>query len=212
MLRLALGLTLLFVLPMALIRAHPADSYPLGDFLAQPPSCHAPCFLGVRPGSTTLAEAVELLQANTTIAHVWRDGRSLRWRWLAGMPESYGFRLRHDAVIDGLLLPDSTTLGEVRLALGEPKRITLTSNGFRSRSPRVAWILEYPDRDVHIFAEFQVCHTHQAALWQMRQDLTLGSGFLVGVGSPDYIGVMPTRPIELDVHRWAKQLRDLCRP
>ena len=210
-LRFVVGLTLLFLLPMALIMMQPIHDSPLREFLTRPDSCRAPCFLGVRPRSTTIDEAVEMLQSNAAIGHMWRDERSLLWHWLADVNEPYGFHIREDAVIDGLLLPGKITLGEVRLALGEPKRITLTANGYRSRSPRVAWVLEYPDRAVHIFAEFRVCQTSQPALWQMQQDATLGNGFLVGIGSPDYIRVMPSRPVELDAHRWAKQLRDMCR-
>lgn len=211
MLRLALGLTLLFALPIALIRAQPAHEDLLRAFLALPDDCRAPCFLGVRPRSTTLAEATDLLQSNAAIETVWRDERSLWWRWLADANQSYGFHVREDAVIDGLLLPGEITLGEVRLALGEPKRITLTTNGFQSRSPRVAWVLEYPERGLHVFAEFQVCQINQPALWRMRQDSTLSSGFFVGIGPPDYIRVMPSRPVELDARRWARQLWDLCR-
>ena len=126
------------------------------------------------------------------------------------MSETFGFRVRGDAVIEGLLLPDTVTLGEVRLTLGEPARITLTNTGFRSQSPIVAWILEYPDREVHVFAEFQVCQTRQSSLWKMRQRNPANDGFLVGVGSPDYFQVMSSRRIELDMQHWAKQLRDMC--
>lgn len=209
-LRLALSLTLLFALPIALIRAQPAHEYPLRDFLASPGGCRTPCFLGVRPRTTTVDEAVELLRSNTAIADVWHDGQALLWRWLADPGETYGFHVGEDTTIDGLLLPGDITLGELRLALGEPGRITLTTGGYHSRTSHVAWVLEYPQHGVHVFAEFPVCQTTLPALWRLRQDNTLADGFFIGIGPPDYIRVMPSQPVELDRRHWATQLWGLC--
>lgn len=109
-----------------------------------------------------------------------------------------------------LLIPMRVSLGAVRLALGSPERITLTTNG--GRRPRAAFVLEYPARALHVYAEFRLCEINPAAFWQMGIGESQAGGFYVGTGRPDYIRVMPNRPVELDPHHWAKELRDFCRP
>lgn len=53
--------TLLFTLCIALIRVQPYDDSELRAFLTPPEGCPAPCFMGIRPGVTTMEEAVAIL-------------------------------------------------------------------------------------------------------------------------------------------------------
>ena len=211
--RLALLLTLAFVLPVLAIRAQMAAAGPLDWLFTSAPNCAAPCFLGVRPQETDIAEAVQRLQANAAVQGVTVDVRNGRpfiaWNWLAETSEdrAFAFTVRED-VVDWLILPEQVTLGDVRLALGEPQRITVTANTLYT--PRVAYVLEYPSRALHIYAEFRVCEIDQATFWRMRADGDARASFFVGLGHPDYIRVMPYRPVELNPASWATQLRDLC--
>ncbi len=157
--RWGLGLTLLFVLPVLLIRAQPYDDGGLRAMLWNAPVCAPPCTPGI-------------------------DNR--------------------------LDIPPRVSIGMVRLALGSPERITLTTNG--GIRPRAVYVLEYPQRALHVYAEFRLCETDQAAFWQMREGENAAGGFYVGTGRPDYIRVMPNRPVPLDPQRWANEMRDLCRP
>lgn len=88
MVRLALTLTGLFVLLMMLIRAQPYDNPALRQLLTPATGCQAPCFMGLRPGVTTQAEAIErfeqaagisyrvLNQRDETAILYWRDATS----------------------------------------------------------------------------------------------------------------------------------------
>jgi hypothetical protein len=212
--RLALLLTLAFVLPVLAIRVQPAAAGPLNWLFMPMPDCDAPCFLGVRPHESDISEAVARLKAHAAVRGVdvrVSNGRPfIAWNWLAATSEdrAFAFTVNED-IVDWLILPEQVRLGDLRLALGEPQRITATANS--PYAPRVAFVFEYPARALHIYAEFRVCEIDQTSFWQMRADGDNRASFFVGLGRPDYIRVMPNRPVELDPTAWAKQLRDLCR-
>src|SRR5690606_17874987 len=89
LLRFALLLTLLVALPIALIRAQPNNAAQLRAFLTSPDGCPAPCFMGIRPGVTTLDEAIAILEAHDWVETVEVDtsGRdsylSVKWDQIA---------------------------------------------------------------------------------------------------------------------------------
>jgi hypothetical protein len=213
LIRLAALLTLLFSLPIMLIRAQSGAGEPLRVLFSRPADCAAPCLLGVRPRVTAWETARALLAAHPAVETVTVQTRNRRpylsWTWVDWPQASadYGFTVR-DGLIDALTLPPETTLGAVWLALGEPGRITVTTNG--DRAPRVAFVLEYPARALHVYAEFRVCEINRAALWRIPADRSAAASFYVGSGPPDYIRVMPYRPVQLDRRAWAGQLQALC--
>jgi hypothetical protein len=64
----AILLTLLFAACIGIIRAQPYDNSDLSAFLTPPEGCPMPCFMGIRPGVTTVEEAIAILEA-----HEWID-------------------------------------------------------------------------------------------------------------------------------------------
>jgi hypothetical protein len=62
-------LTALAALPIFLIRAQPYDDHHLREFLAAPDECPAPCFMGIRPGVTTVEEALLILQGHPWVSN-----------------------------------------------------------------------------------------------------------------------------------------------
>lgn len=212
--RVVIALTLLFALPILLIRAQAQHNAPLEILFRLPEDCRAPCFMGVSLRQTTWQAALNLLQANDAVGEAaleWRSGRLyVVWNWRDDPtgPKNYAFLVRDDTA-DWLVIPDSLTLGEVRLALGEPGRIMLIVN--RTESPRAAYVLEYPEQGIHIYAGFRPCETTRNTFWQMQANGDTTSSFFVGVGRPDYVRAAPNRRIELDQRMWAKQIQDVCR-
>lgn len=92
LLRYALGSSLLLVLPLWLIRAQPHDNQVLAALLTLPEDCAAPCFMGIRPGTTTMEQALSILQTHPWAEvvqqgyprhDIWpRSGfRDLSWTW-----------------------------------------------------------------------------------------------------------------------------------
>lgn len=95
--RLTLLLVGLFALPVLLIRAQPYNMQEVQSLLAPPPDCPAPCFMGIRPGVTTIDEAHDILREHEWVSHVTelgtqRDARgrfifsAISWTWSEAAP------------------------------------------------------------------------------------------------------------------------------
>src|SRR5690606_25048567 len=73
LLRPILLLTLLAALTIVLIRAQPYDDSDLRAFLTPPEGCPAPCFMGIRPGVTTVEEAIAILEGHEWVTNLVVD-------------------------------------------------------------------------------------------------------------------------------------------
>jgi hypothetical protein len=93
----ALLLAALLVLPVLLIRAQPYDAQEVQALLTPPEGCPAPCFMGIRPGVTTVTEATDLLRTHAwvedlTMLGAQRDARgrfiysAMSWTWSDDSP------------------------------------------------------------------------------------------------------------------------------
>ena len=81
------------LLLIAVVGALPADDSGLDGLFAPPSDCPIPCFLGIRPGTSRVADALHILQS-----HEWIDtpriivsGRGqavIRWDWSGQQPAS----------------------------------------------------------------------------------------------------------------------------
>jgi hypothetical protein len=208
-------LTVLVMLPILLISAQPYEAGHLGLFLVPPEECRVPCFMGVRPRQTNVAQAVAMLRANEAIELVqvenYYAGQSIFWRWKEGDAgyRRYGFRVDQHNLIDRPVLPSDTILGDVLLALGKPSRVTSAlTNEYQSRA---AVVLEYPDYGLYLFIGLYPCKVAQDDFWRLPYETGIYGTFFLGLGDPSYARVMPDTRIELDTEAWAKQLRDFCR-
>ena len=87
LLKLAGGFLFVFILPIALIRAQNYDDSALRTFLTPPAGCLAPCFMGIRPGVTTFAQASTIVQTHEWVAQINKTQRFrnryqyLFWQW-----------------------------------------------------------------------------------------------------------------------------------
>lgn len=72
--RIAIITSLLLVLPLWLMRAQSDSRADLETLLAVPDDCQAPCIMGIRPGVTSIEEAIVLLEA-----HPWVDSVTIEY-------------------------------------------------------------------------------------------------------------------------------------
>src|SRR4051812_31653625 len=94
-LRAIFALMLLLTLVVGVIIAQPHDDSVMRAFFALP-DCAAPCFLGIRPGVTTTAEAIAILQAHpwvkgvspaaSTFGNGARAYTNIYWSWSGQQP------------------------------------------------------------------------------------------------------------------------------
>ena len=125
--------------PIFAIRAHPYDDSALRALLTPPADCPAPCFMGIRPGVTTLWEALELLDQHGWVARLGAydfensqnpDGTvtiMLTWEWSGAQPGVIdSSRSGSLWVLDDLIVSiDVVTRlqqGDIQLALGLPDK------------------------------------------------------------------------------------------
>jgi hypothetical protein len=213
LLRAVVGFSLLFFLPILLIRAQTYTATPLELMLSLPDGCESPCFMGVQPWRTDLPTIIALLEAHEAVRNVeireTRGRLNVIWDWV-DFPQwrkNYGFVV-DNGTLDWLILPRSITLGEVILALGQPAHAAMTINSSDQR--RGAYLLEYPSRAIYIFVGFNACYTDRGRFWRIRADGRLSGSFFVGIGSPDYLVSPAHEWFELDPRIWARQIETTC--
>ena len=120
---------LLFTTVLQLIHARPYDDHELRDVLL-PEGCPAPCFIGIRPGVTTMDEAVKLLRGNEWVGEIHRRvindvSGFITWTWGDQKPSWISQRAIGQVFITGkkvhaITIATEFVLGETRLTLGLP--------------------------------------------------------------------------------------------
>lgn len=103
-----------------------------------PVGCPRPCFMGIRPGITTLDKAIQLLEASPWVKNV-NDGPAhggdiplhITWNWTPQAPAFIDDQTQAVAVLWGdvvvridLRIP-GLTFGEVQKALGPPQQVQI---------------------------------------------------------------------------------------
>lgn len=92
LLRPALALTVLLLLSVVLMRAQPVTDETVRQFLTPEADCAALCLLGLRPGSTTVGQAMALLRSHAWVSSALMNasGRGyadIEWQWSGQQPE-----------------------------------------------------------------------------------------------------------------------------
>ena len=154
----ALFLTLLFTLPIVVIRARPYDDPALRALQAG--KCDTPCVMGIRPGETSMSAAVIALESNEWVANTRDDFPSpirnaifygvgiyhfvVNWHWSGAQPEWI------DRAVDGVMTVEDFNvltlavdthlrLGDIILAYGQPDASALFSGPVADRYSYEAW-------------------------------------------------------------------------
>src|SRR5882762_8583233 len=76
----------LFTAALLLIHTQPYDDHDLRQLLL-PEGCPAPCFMGIRPGVTTMDEAEQLLNENQWVNKItFASDTYIAWTWNGKQP------------------------------------------------------------------------------------------------------------------------------
>jgi hypothetical protein len=177
--RLALLLTGVFVMVFGVIRMQPNNNADILALLMPPQGCPAPCFLGVRPGRTTSAEAVAVLEQHEWIAAVEPSADFLDLRWSGTQPgflDSDARNYLHVAwyAIGEIRLATTLSLGDLWVALGQPEAgfavPTASGSGFNQH-------LIYRQLGVEV-GSFVRCSAQRQDLWHVPVEIRLHNRLL----------------------------------
>jgi hypothetical protein len=137
-LQVAITLMLIFVVMQLLIITQPDHKVELQTLFAPPDGCPIPCYMGIRPGITTAAEAGIILEAHPWVKNFEvtfdtnaREGQ-LVWTWSGEQPaqirdEKAGILRICDSLICSLSIATRVPYGAFVLAFGQPDSGTLRS-------------------------------------------------------------------------------------
>jgi hypothetical protein len=186
------------LLVILLIRSQPYEDRALHQLII-PPGCAAPCFLGIRPGVTTVTDMVGLLEASgwvnraditvTTRFNVVR----LEWTWNGQQPTMLegssqavatilaGFNDEKalgepERVITGLSIRTSIPYGDLHLLLGRAlnKPNYIVSNGLIN--PRVTAV--YSEYGLVALSALMDCPVSLGTFWHTSVILHIGYTFI----------------------------------
>jgi hypothetical protein len=111
-----------FALAIGLIRAQPYDTDEIRAFFIPPPGCEPPCWMGIRPGTTTLDEAKAVIEAYYGVLQ--GPPTVQRWEWNEATPlfirSKVGRLVLWDEVVLQIELPDVIGLSDVLITFGTP--------------------------------------------------------------------------------------------
>ncbi len=148
-LRFVTVVTALWLLPVLLIRAQPYDDRDLRAFLAPSADCLAPCFMGIRPGVTTIEEAMLILQGSPWVSDriesrefsriiiVWEGSESSLIDTASSGRLSFS-----GGVIQNINIRTHITLGDLWAGLGQVDWATQTPASI-NRPPGLAYRVGY---------------------------------------------------------------------
>lgn len=152
-LRLILLALLIFIAALLFIRAQPYDDHELRDLLL-PANCPAPCFMGIRPGVTTMDDAIKILESSGWVEPHKNDFDNwISFKWNGHQPDlmmdndgiSLSFSL-HPATVTQISfqLQENVSVGDLYLALGMPSSYSFPSGRLlNSGNRRLSLILSH---------------------------------------------------------------------
>jgi hypothetical protein len=117
----------MFMLPMTLIQNQPYDSGLLTSLLTPTQNCPTPCFLGVRPGETTVNTAGALLLSEPAVRfsmysdqfNVHNAHQRIEWEYRQPNRVVHGNMYVEDSIVRRVTIYD-IPLAEVWLSIGQP--------------------------------------------------------------------------------------------
>lgn len=116
------------------IVSQPVADDGLAELLLPPSGCPAPCFLGLRPGVTTVDEAVRILRSHPWVSEITAapvGSGTLRWIWNGQQPPILGHGARYgdidirDGQVTAIHILTPISFGTFWLVLGRPDRGTI---------------------------------------------------------------------------------------
>jgi hypothetical protein len=135
-LKLASAGLVVWFMTMLLIRSQPYDDHELRALL-MPKDCEMPCFMGIRPGVTTVDEAVKILENSEWVKQdeiiTDKASGSVSWSWTSDAPSliattDFGSLDALDNIVHEIYISTLIPLSDIWLIMGIPPDYVLTGS------------------------------------------------------------------------------------
>ena len=185
-------LSLLLLTPILLIRVQPYDASLLRSALL-PEDCAPPCFMGLRPGNTTLSEAIRFFERRPNVHFAMQrpaaynlpdETAVIYWRE-EGSPISGAMNFEKGQLME--VMVQGLELHEIWLALGEPDSGQMAMEMIYTDSTNV---FSRPIAHINYYHNQQIrVHTPSTCLafWQQLSYVVIGQS-----AAPDSVSGGPT--------------------
>ena len=208
--RLILILTFVLALPIFIIRAQPRNNDSVLDLLSGVNDCLQPCFLGIRPGVTTVDEALSILQLHDWVAEARMNASGqgfgqIRWGWSGSqtqlIDDGYEGRITFywdaddplyerpgEVTVDTLLLHTRMRMYDAQAWFGAPDSGTLNF----SFDENLQYSAAYHRHAASLRLSTTVhCPATWMSYWHARADmmLTIGYGSTTYMEPPEMLGM-----------------------
>src|SRR5215510_5587444 len=135
------GLTISFAVVAILIQAQSYDDL---KTILMPKECAVPCFMGIRPGESTVQQVKDILKSSAWVSE-WSlyekssDAGTFDWKWSENAPavftrpdEPFGSIKFNKGIVTDIEVKAAVSLGYLKLLMGKPKRygVVNTLGGF----------------------------------------------------------------------------------
>ncbi|MBZ0293413.1 MAG: hypothetical protein K8L99_12675 [Anaerolineae bacterium] len=119
-------ITPLALVPLLIIHLQPVGDADLRTFFLPPAGCPAPCWLGVRPGWTSVDEAVRLLENHEWITAVHKSASFYDFEWSGRQPawidtDFDGHFRASGSVVEAIRIRTTLSNGMIFALLGSPE-------------------------------------------------------------------------------------------
>lgn len=126
LLKSAFALVIVFATCISMIRARPYNDSSFHSFFLPPEDCLKPCWQGIRPGTTSIDEAVTILETSAWAQNIMVDKRKVSWLWRGNHPESVdthkpGTMFISNNRIVAIIIPINLTFGDLEVFFGQPR-------------------------------------------------------------------------------------------
>lgn len=180
--------TVLFTVMLLVIRTQPYDDHQLRQLLL-PEGCPPPCFIGIRPGITTVEQALALLRQNDGVQIIKVDPTEVNgsasqitrisWSWNTASPQRSPFIDTQksgvinvsDGKVYGIDIETSVQLGDYWLVENAPKAYNLRTIA-TSDSGNLLMVLLIDGQSGTILKGTKPCPYFSSRLWQMKMSIS----------------------------------------
>jgi len=174
LLKAAFALVIVFTVFISAIRARPYNDSDFRSFFLPAEDCMKPCWQGIRPGMTTISEAVMILEASAWAQNIVVDKRKISWLWQGEYPSTVdtdtpGTMYISNDRVAAIVVPINLAFGDLQVFFGQPR---WRSSGKFNHNVSVQFT--YPHEYLTMSVRLE-CPMNMVTFWNAQPEIVMNS-------------------------------------